>query len=328
MEKIPVAIIGLGRIASLLDDDPLREKPCTHAGAINANPDCSLVAGSDQDESRRRLFAEGRHCPVYADAAAMLKAHHPQLLHIATPPESHAQYCRLAAEYQVPVVVCEKPLADTLQGAQEIAALHRKGGIKIITNHERRYAEDYQQAKAILNRNLLGRLLSVKTTLYMGRTRHLHSMLWDDGTHIVDILMFLTSSGLRQEASWGAKLSDKTGSAFFQGYLEPETEAWHEVPFLIEVGAERDHLVFELDFSCERGRLRIGNGIYEVWESGPCPYADHFRSLRRTRETFTGLTGYFANMVQDAVACVREPGREPCSSALDGLRVIEYLNCV
>ncbi|GHV88670.1 hypothetical protein AGMMS50267_10300 [Spirochaetia bacterium] len=41
MKKIPVAIIGLGRIASLLEDDRLREKPCTHAGAITANPDCS-----------------------------------------------------------------------------------------------------------------------------------------------------------------------------------------------------------------------------------------------------------------------------------------------
>jgi hypothetical protein len=35
-EKIPAAIIGLGRIASLLEKDGRREKPCTHAGAIAA----------------------------------------------------------------------------------------------------------------------------------------------------------------------------------------------------------------------------------------------------------------------------------------------------
>ena len=58
------------------------------------------------------------------------------------------------------------------------------------------------------------------------------------------------------------------------------------------------------------------------------PYAEKFRSLKLTGETFTGPTGYFANMVADAVSCVREPGHRPVSSAADGLRVIEYLNSV
>jgi hypothetical protein len=95
----------------------------------------------------------------------------------------------------------------------------------------------------------------------------------------------------------------------------------------MEIGAGRDHLVFEMEFSCEKGRLRIGNGIFEVWESSPSPYAEQFRSLKKTSETFTGPTGYFANMVQDAVKCAREGGT-PRSAATDGLRVIEYLNSV
>jgi len=56
--KIGAAIIGLGRIASLLEEDSRREKPCTHAGAITANPDCILTGGCDTDDERRRLFAE------------------------------------------------------------------------------------------------------------------------------------------------------------------------------------------------------------------------------------------------------------------------------
>jgi predicted dehydrogenase len=96
----------------------------------------------------------------------------------------------------------------------------------------------------------------------------------------------------------------------------------------MEIGAGRDHLVFEMEFSCEKGRLRIGNGIFEVWESLPSPYAEQFRSLKQSGETFTGPTGYFANMVRDAVRCVRENGATPRSAAADGLRVIEYLNSV
>jgi hypothetical protein len=96
----------------------------------------------------------------------------------------------------------------------------------------------------------------------------------------------------------------------------------------MEVGAGRDHLTFELEFSCAQGRLRIGNGIFEVWESEASPYAEGFRSLKNTGDIFEGPTGYFANMVKDAVACCRDSARQPRSSAADGLRVIEYLNSV
>ncbi|GHV29382.1 oxidoreductase [Spirochaetia bacterium] len=325
MEKIPVAIIGLGRIASLLENDTLREKPCTHAGAIAANPSCTIAAGCDSDADRRRLFAERWHRPVYADADAMLAELHPGILSIATHPDSHYHYCALAARHEVPVVVCEKPLADTIVAARKIAALHGKGITRILTNHERRYSADYIKAKAILDENRLGPLLSVRTVLYMGKTRRLLDVFWHDGTHLADAAMFLTGANLRHRKRWGAPLSSRTGTAWLEGYLERTIE---RVPFLMEIGAGRDHLVFELEFSCARGRLRIGNGVFEVWESAESPYAEGFLSLKKTGDAFGGPTGYFTNMIADAVACYRDPARQPRSSAVNGLQVIEYLNSV
>jgi predicted dehydrogenase len=342
MEKIPAAIIGLGRIASLLEDDERREKPCTHAGAIAANPDCRLIAGADTDGERRRLFAEKWNVPVYAGAAAMLAVQRPGILVIATHPDSHAQYCRLAAAHGVPVVICEKPLADTLRKARQIARLtagkgSAPGSVKVVTNHERRYSADYIRAKAILDEGRLGQgpgqglgpLLGVRGCLYMGRGRRLLDVLWHDGTHLADAIMFLTGSTLKHRRSWGAKLTAKEGTAYLEGYLLGAVPpAASSIPVFIEVGAGRDHLVFEIEFSCERGRLRIGNGVFEIWESTESPYAEGFRSLKRTADVFEGPTGYFANMVKDAVACVREADRQPLSGAADGLRVIEYLNSV
>jgi predicted dehydrogenase len=349
MEQIPVAIAGLGRIASLLEDDPKREKPCTHAGAIAASGDCVLVAGADLDGERRRLFAERWKVPVYAGAAEMIRIHRPRILHIATHPDSHEQYCRLAAAAGLPVAVCEKPLADTLRGARRIAALDRGGpgipraggfpggGLRIIINHERRYSADYLKARALLEGESLGALLSVKAALYMGKAKRLLDVLWHDGTHLADAVMFLSGAVMRHQRSWGARLTDRRGTAYLAGFLWREAPrpgpvrsggGGPQVPFLIELGAGRDHLVFEMEFSCERGRLRIGNGIFEVWESGESPYAEGFRSLRKTQGAFAGPTGYFANMIQDAAACVRDPALRPRSSAADGLRVIEYLNSV
>jgi predicted dehydrogenase len=348
MEKINAAVIGLGRIASLLEEDSLREKPCTHSGAIAANQDCVLAAGCDIDEERRRLYAEKRQVPVYADAQEMIRLHQPRILVIATHPDSHYHYCRLAAETGVPVVICEKPLADTIRRARKIAALGSKG-LTIITNHERRYSADYILARNVLEASIhgggrLGRLLSVRAVLYMGKTRRLLDVFWHDGTHLADAVMFLTGMALRHIRRWGAPLSARAGTAWLEGILHNGKDASvpaiieigagrdhcdpAAIPVLIEIGAGRDHLVFEIEFSCERGRLRIGNGVFEIHESVPSPYAEQFRSLKQTGETFEGPTGYFANMLADAVACVREPGRRPRSSAADGLRVIEYLNSV
>jgi predicted dehydrogenase len=326
MEKIKAAVIGLGRIASLLEDDALREKPCTHSGAIAANSECILATGCDTDEERRRLFAERWDCPVYAGAASMLAEIKPGIVHIATHPDSHYFYCRLAADAGVPVIVCEKPLAETLADAKKIAALHSGGVVKIITNHERRYSADYLRAKKILDEGSLGPVLSVGVHLYMGKNQCLLDVLWHDGTHLADAAMFLCDARLRSRGSRGAKLTARAGTAWLEGLLEKT--GGEAIPFIMEIGAGRDYLVFELEFSCAQGRLRIGNGIFEVWESVPSTYAEKFHSLKRTEEIFEGPTGYFANMVDDAVSCYRDSSRQPRSSALDGLAVIKYLTSI
>jgi predicted dehydrogenase len=324
MEKIKAVIVGLGRIASLLEEDSRREKPCTHAGAITANPDCILAGGCDIEKERRRLFEEKWRVPVYHDAAEMLREQNPHILVIATHPDSHYYYCRLAADHGVPVVICEKPLADTLAAARKIAGLG--GQCKIITNHERRYSADYVKARDILASEELGRLLSVRAVLYMGKDRRLLDVLWHDGTHLADAIMFLTGSTLEHHKRLGAKLTASTGTTWLEGRLAQQKSA--PVPVIIEIGAGRDHLVFEIEFSSAKGRLRIGNGVFEVWKSGESPYAENFRSLERVTPSFEGPTGYFANMIADAVSCVREKDRLPVSSATDGLAVIEYLNAV
>ncbi|MDR1211708.1 MAG: Gfo/Idh/MocA family oxidoreductase [Spirochaetaceae bacterium] len=334
MEPVKTAIVGLGRIASLLEDDSLREKPCTHAGAVAANPGLKLAAGSDSDPERRDLFARRWKVPVYEDAASMLAKEKPGIFIIATHPDSHEAYCRLASEAGVPVAVSEKPLAGRLSPARRIADLHRKGKIKILVNHERRYSVDYQKAKDLLGAESLGRVLSVRALLYMGEGRRLIDVLWHDGTHLADAAMFLTGAELRHVRTWGRSLASREGTAFLLGSLRKRTQnpdrtparfPEGEIPFLMETGAGRDHLVFELEFSCRRGRLRIGNNVFEVWESGPSPYAEGFNSLKKTSGDFAGPTGYFANMIADALACHNEPEREPLSSALDGYRVIKYL---
>jgi predicted dehydrogenase len=323
---LPVAIIGLGRIAFLLEDDPLREKPCTHAGAILANPACVLAGGMDVDAQRRALFAGRFGAPVFEDAAAMLRAVQPAIVCVATHPDSHEYYCRLAAACGVPLVICEKPMAHTLAAAAKIRALAEKGGTKILVNHERRYAADYQRMRGLLEESTAGRICGVHAVLYMGKTRPLVDVLWHDGTHLVDAIGFLCGDTLKHKGVFPRGAMRARGGAetvYLHGELERQ-----RAPVSIEVGAGRDHLVFEITVSCERGRFTIGNGVYEVAASGEAPYARGFRSLQPVESGFFEPTGYFANMLEDAAACVQDSARAPRSSAACAFAVIRYLHTV
>jgi len=314
------AIVGLGRIGSILEDDPLREKPCTHAGAIAALSGCALSGGADTDAERRILFARRWKCPaVYEDARLMLRDLKPDILCVATHPDSHLRYVKLAADFGVPVAVCEKPLAGALADARKIAALHRSGKIKVITNHERRYSADYILARRRVAEERYGKLLSVGARLYFGKTRSLISQLIHDGTHLVDSIAFL-AGGYPEKPVVHGDLGSKKGTAFIISRIRGTG-----VPVVIESGAERDHLVFEIDLSFSEGRIRIGNGLYEEYASKKSPYYEGFRSLVITREKTFTKTGYFLSMMADAAACARQSGRLPVSGAPDGLAALGFI---
>lgn len=313
-----VAIVGLGRIASLLEDDALREKPCTHTGAIVANPRCDLVGGSDISSSRRELFAQRWGCDaVYEDGETMVRELAPDILVVATHPDSHLAYVSAAARHRVPVVVCEKPLADTVRRAKAIARLHRTGAVRVITNHERRYSADYIRARAAVLDGRYGRVISVRGTLCFGRRTRRDRMLLHDGTHMVDAIAFLLGGPVRFRRRYG-RMRSRRGSTLLLGSCEGSV-------VYLEVGSERDHLIFEIEISFEGGRIRVGNGV-ESWErSVESPYYEGYRSLVPEQAAPAGPTGYFANMIADALACWEDPTREPRSSALDALEVMRFI---
>ena len=141
--RLRCAVVGLGRIGSTLEDDRLREKPASHAGAIRANRNCALVAGCDLRPDRREAFARRWGCrEVFGELGPMLEAHHPDILHLATPAETHGRLIAEAAASGIPVIICEKPLCPTAAEARKAVALCRDAGAALMVNHERRYSRD------------------------------------------------------------------------------------------------------------------------------------------------------------------------------------------
>lgn len=323
MTDVRVAILGLGRIASLLEDDPLREKPASHAGAFLSVPGVRLVGGWDPLADRRAAFTSRWQTPTdFGGPTDLIRSVGPDVVVVATPPDSHRELTRTAAHLGVPVVVCEKPVTTDLAEANQLLREIASTGTRVMVNHERRYARDYSRVRDLIVNRTFGDLRSVNAKLFMGRGRAPGEVLLWDGTHLFDILRFLTGAQVGSVRAWGE--AEKSGGRLTARMLLGHTEA------IVETAADRDHLLFELDLSFERGRVRIGNGLYEEGIGGPSPLYEKMRSLLPVAVETTTLypTKYFSGMAADAVRAVREPGYQPVSSLEDGVAALAVVEKV
>ena len=313
------ALVGLGRIASLLEDDRLREKPATHAGALHANPRTTIVGGCDIDRERRNRFA-GRWnvLTVTETIQELLERESPDILVIATHPDSHEYYLRQAVGFGVPVVTCEKPLAHTIRAARRMKRLvQRNVATRVIVNHERRYSRDYRLVRDAVEHKRFGDLLSVTGTLHFSRTQRLDRTFLHDGTHLIDAINFLSCGSVRLRHR-SASLKSTASTVFLEGSIAPAG-----IPVSIHVGTGRDYLQFLVDLSFSEGRIQIGNGIFQ-WEiSRQSPFYDTYRSLVNMERRRPEPSEYFSAMVADAVGLLDYPHRQPVSSIDDAYEVMK-----
>jgi predicted dehydrogenase len=317
--SVRVAFLGLGRIASLLEDDTKREKPASHAGAFTA-AGAELCGGWDTEADRRLAFAERWSVPTdFADAPGLLASLKPDVAVIATPPDSHAELVLLACRAGVPVVVCEKPITDDLAQARRLVRAVAALPTRVLINHERRYARDYVRVRSLVAAGTYGALRTVNAKLFMGRGRAPGEVLLWDGTHLIDILRFLTQGEVANAQVWGR--AEAPGGRLTSHFTVGGAEVF------VETAADRDHLVFELDLGFERGRIRVGNGLYEEFVGGPSPLYDKMRSLLPVAVDPSSLypTGYFSGMAADALRAASEPGYRPVSTLNDGLAALEAI---
>jgi predicted dehydrogenase len=315
-----VGFVGAGRIASLLEDDPRREKPATHAGAVDRHPRLRTAGVYDRNKERGLAFADRWGAANYATADELLINEKPQLLVVATHPDSHERYVRLAARHGVAVVICEKPVAHTLASARRIAGLERRGSIRVVVNHERRFSQDYRMAREAVVDRRYGELIAVSARLFFGsRGRHDHVML-HDGTHLIDAINFLTGDTVRFRRRFG-RYRSRRRSAFLYGGLRRRS-----LPVTLEIGAQRRYLLFEVLLSFSDGEVRLGNGEFAVSRAVESPFYSGYRSLQSDQRRVPEPTGYFEGMVAEAVRLLDDATAVSESSAQDGLAVMRELH--
>ncbi len=197
------AIIGLSWIATDPPgppSDPVQGTavPVSHAAAMAAVPGIDLVAGCDIVPAARDRFVErwGSRWPglrTYDDYREMLARERPDLVSIVTPDQLHFEPVLASIEAGARAILCEKPLATSLQEADRIVEAARRAGAAMTIEYTRRWMPEFAEARRLAQSGAIGKLSQI--VVEMGGPR---AMLFRNHTHIIDLIHYFADS----DATW------------------------------------------------------------------------------------------------------------------------------
>ena len=150
--RFRAGLVGAGNIAEF------------HAAAIKAyaalHPDeVELVGLTDLDAAKAAAAAEKWGTRAYADLDALVAAG-ANVIHVLTPPSSHAKLARAAIERGCHVLI-EKPVAEDAAEARAVGELARAKGLVATVNHSLLYDPQVRRALDQVRAGALGQIVSV-----------------------------------------------------------------------------------------------------------------------------------------------------------------------
>jgi hypothetical protein len=178
---LKAAIIGTGRIGSLLERDALRSKPHSHAGWYAAHPRVTLIAGADTDPERLADFGADWTIAsdhLYADYRDLLACERPDLVSICAYATERVEMARAAIEAGARGLWLEKAVACSMAEARALRELAERAGVAIVVNHMRRADPVWRRVAEIVASEELGRLESVHVR-FSGHFLHTGTHAWD-----------------------------------------------------------------------------------------------------------------------------------------------------
>jgi predicted dehydrogenase len=199
-----ILVVGAGNMGS------------SHATAyhnLNGFQICGLVA---KGESHKRLNEKlGGGYALFDDYAKALKETSPDAVCIATYPDTHEEFALMAFEKGCHVFI-EKPVADTVTGAERVVAAARKANRKLVVGYILRHHPSWEKFIE------LSRQLGKPLVMRMNLNQQSHGVMWnvhrnlmkslspivDCGVHYIDVMCQMTRSKPVQVSAIGARLTE------------------------------------------------------------------------------------------------------------------------
>ena len=204
MKAIRVLVVGCGNMGA------------SHAMAYHTNEGfeiCGLVSrGKSKEVLNARL---GNKYALFDDMETAIKATKVEVVCISTYPDTHEAFAVKAFEQGCHVFI-EKPLADTVPGAQRVVEAARQACKKLVVGYILRHHPSWQ--KFIELSHELGKPLVMRMNLNQqsdGSTWAVHrnlmstiSPIVDCGVHYIDVMCQMARSKPLQVYAIGARLTE------------------------------------------------------------------------------------------------------------------------
>ena len=330
MKSPGIAIIGCGRIGFLLENDPLRYKPCTHYGgacAAGFTPTSACDTNKERLDAFREAAGLDESC-CYENHQDLLAQQSPDAVIIATATDSHFQIALDSIRSGTRLIVLEKPVTPSLEQAEILLEESLKTGCRIIVNHERRYDSRYNHVKKMIDDEVIGTITTVNARMLTGRYRGKSFIdegggpLLHDGTHLIDVVRYFFGNIASVEGEF-TRIDRDSG-------FEDSAVSWltmdSGINVFLETGGGRKYFQFELEIWGSDGKILIGNGYEKLFLYEKSALYTGFNDLAEKDFPEIEKNNCFTELYRDAVR-ILDGEKFPLRSDMeDGLRALETVH--
>lgn len=182
-ESLRVGVIGIGVMGK------------NHARVYSELPGVELVGIADIDSKLVSATAKTYQTKVFADYKQLLEQHLDAVT-IAVPTSLHKEVSLDVAQAGVNMLV-EKPIADTVQNAEEIIKAARQNGVKLMVGHIERFNPIVPVLKDSIQNSQVISIGITRVGPFPPRVRDV-GIVVDLATHDIDLIRYLTNSEFKR----------------------------------------------------------------------------------------------------------------------------------
>ena len=139
----------------------------------------------------------------YTDARKMLDVEKLDVVSIGVWHTGHAPWTVAAAARRPKAILCEKPMADTIQAGEQMLVACRRNNVRLIIGHQRRFLPSYTLARALIAEKAIGDVQMIQSFGADGLPNYC--------SHQTDMFRYLLSD---DECEWA------------MGNVERKTDRW------------------------------------------------------------------------------------------------------
>lgn len=250
MKPINVLVIGCGNIGAGYDFHK-RGKVLTHAKAFATAQGVKLFV-ADRDPEKAEVVAR-KHKAEVLPLNDRTDYRIFSIISITTPTATHAKYLGHFLRLQTPVIICEKPVAASLQQLRNLKRAYEKSNSRVVVNYIRRF----QPAYALLKRQLQD--ASSKERLQAIHIRYQKGLL-NNGTHALDLLEYL----FEKSVSFKKFTIVKTLTDYSKTDLTVSGTGVYLDAALTITGLPMGPPVFEIDFHFSNKMVQLKNSGSQI----------------------------------------------------------------